>query len=303
MNAKTSSKHPIAPDEALAEAFAKAFGAELSQSSRGASREACLRAAATACRGLLGERWAQTQAADRQRLDEGKSRRVHYLSMEFLMGRALGNALAALGLAGELQKALAPTGQDLGGVLEREPDAALGNGGLGRLAACFLDSFAELDVPSFGYGLRYRYGMFAQQIQDGRQVEVPDAWMQAGASWDVPRPELSYPVGFGGRVLTEGGARRWIPGERLVAEAFDFIVPAHRGEHVSTLRQWQARAEDPIDFAAFSRGDHALAARLQVQADALNWVLYPDDSSQAGRELRLKQEDRKSTRLNSSHRP
>ncbi|OGT56541.1 MAG: glycogen phosphorylase [Gammaproteobacteria bacterium RIFCSPHIGHO2_12_FULL_63_22] len=280
----------MAPDEALADAFAKAFRDELSQSSRGASREACLRAAATACRGLLGERWARTQAADRQRLDEGATRRVHYLSMEFLMGRALGNALAALGLAGDLQKALAPTGQDLGGVLEREPDAALGNGGLGRLAACFLDSFAELDVPSFGYGLRYRYGMFAQQIQDGRQVEVPDAWMQAGACWDVPRPELSYPVGFGGRVLTEGGARRWIPGERMVAEAFDFIVPAHQGEHVSTLRQWQARAEDPIDFAAFSRGDHAQAARLQVQADALNWVLYPDDSSQAGRELRLKQE-------------
>ena len=290
MNAKTNANPSTAPGEALAAAFAKAFAAQLSQSSRGASREACLRAAATACRGLLGERWARTQAADRQRLDEGKSRRVHYLSMEFLMGRALGNALAALGLAGELQKALAPTGQDLGSVLEREPDAALGNGGLGRLAACFLDSFAELDVPSFGYGLRYRYGMFAQQIQDGRQVEVPDAWMQAGACWDVLRPELSYPVGFGGRVLTEGGARRWIPGERLVAEAFDFIVPAHQGEHVSTLRQWQARAEDPIDFAAFSRGDHAQAARLQVQADALNWVLYPDDSSQAGRELRLKQE-------------
>ena len=290
MNAKTNANPSTTPRDALAAAYTKAFAAELSQSSRGASREACLRAAAIACRGLLGERWARTQAADRQRLDDGQSRRVHYLSMEFLMGRALGNALAALGLAGELQEALAPTGQDLGSVLEREPDAALGNGGLGRLAACFLDAFAELDVPSFGYGLRYRYGMFAQQIQDGRQVEVPDAWMQAGACWDVPRPELSYPVGFGGRVLTEGGARRWIPGERLVAEAFDFIVPAHQGEHVSTLRQWQARAEDPIDFAAFSRGDHAQAARLQVQADALNWVLYPDDSSQAGRELRLKQE-------------
>ncbi|MCX7042243.1 MAG: glycogen/starch/alpha-glucan phosphorylase [Gammaproteobacteria bacterium] len=290
MNAKTSSKPSSAANDTLAEAFARAFGDDLAQSSRGATREACLRAAATACRGLLGERWARTQAADRQRLAEGASRRVHYLSMEFLMGRALGNALAALGLTGELQKALAPSGQDLGSVLEREPDAALGNGGLGRLAACFLDSFAELDVPSFGYGLRYRYGMFAQQIQDGRQVEVPDAWMQGGAGWDVPRPELAYPVGFGGRVMTEGGARRWIPGERLVAEAFDFIVPAHQGEHVSTLRQWQARAEDPIDFAAFSRGDHAQAARLQVQADALNWVLYPDDSSQAGRELRLKQE-------------
>ena len=290
VNAKTSSTESRDAPVALAEAFATAFASELAQSPRGASREACLRAAAVACRGLLADRWSRTQASDRQRVDSGQARRVHYLSMEFLMGRALGNALAALGLTSELHKALAPTGQGLGNVLEREPDAALGNGGLGRLAACFLDSFAELDVPSFGYGLRYRYGMFAQQIQDGRQVEVPDAWMQGGASWDVPRPELSYPVGFGGRVLTEGGARRWIPGERMVAEAFDFIVPAHHGEHVSTLRQWQARAEEPIDFAAFSRGDHAGAARLQVQADALNWVLYPDDSSPAGRELRLKQE-------------
>ena len=290
MNAKTSLPASRAADTGLSSAFANAFACELAQSSQGATREACLRAAAGACRDVLAQRWAATQASDRRTVASGTARRVHYLSMEFLMGRALGNALTALGLEGDVQRALGATGHDLPDVLEQEHDAALGNGGLGRLAACFLDSFAELGLPSFGYGLRYRYGMFAQQIQNGRQIEAPDDWMKFGNAWDVARPDVAYAVGFGGQVLTEGGARRWIPAERLLAEAFDFIVPAHHGKHVSTLRQWQASAEQPIDFAAFSRGDHALAARHRVQADALNWVLYPDDSSPAGRELRLKQE-------------
>ena len=289
MIAKTSPPASAAADN-LSCAFATVFAQALGQSSQGTTRDACLRAAASACRDVLARRWAATQASDWGAVASGSARRVHYLSMEFLMGRALGNALAALGLERDVQRSLASVGQDLSAVLEHENDAALGNGGLGRLAACFLDAFAELGVPSFGYGLRYRYGMFAQQIQDGRQVEAPDDWMKTGNAWDVPRPDAVYAVGFGGRVATEGGARCWIPAERLLAEAFDFIVPAHHGEHVSTLRQWQASAEQPIDFAAFCRGDHEQAARHRVQADALNWVLYPDDSSAAGRELRLKQE-------------
>ena len=268
--------------------FEAAFARELAQAITPGA-EAGLRAAAAACRQVLADRWAATQARDRERLDAGGLRRVHYLSMEFLMGRALGNALAALGLRERFERAL-PAGLALSSLIEREPDAALGNGGLGRLAACFLDAFAALGVPSFGYGLRYRYGMFSQRIQDGRQVEVPEPWLQAATGWDVPRPELAFPVGLGGRVVNDGGARRWIPSERLVAEAFDFIVPSHHDGHVSTLREWQARAESPIDLAAFSRGDAAGAARAQLQADALNWVLYPDDSTPAGRELRLKQE-------------
>jgi starch phosphorylase len=249
-----------------------------------------LRAAASACRELLGQRWASTQAQD-SRLDvEARSRRVHYLSMEFLMGRALGNALAALGLQDELAQLLGAQGVQLGDVLEQERDAALGNGGLGRLAACFLDSFAELGLPSFGYGLRYQYGMFAQRIQDGKQVEAPDDWMPMGNPWEVHRPELNYLVRFGGRVVVEGGVRRWLAGELLQAQAYDFIVPAHHGERVSTLRQWQASAQAAIDFSAFCQGDYAAASRHRVAADALNWVLYPDDSTPAGRELRLKQE-------------
>jgi starch phosphorylase len=271
------------------EAFQHAFARNLAQSAVGATRDACLHAAAAACREVLAQRWAATQAQDAAE-HNAASRRVHYLSMEFLMGRALGNALAALGLDEELKQALGRAGLVLSDVLEAERDAALGNGGLGRLAACFLDSFAELGLPSFGYGLRYRYGMFAQGVRDGRQVEAPDDWMADGNPWDVHRPELRYVIGFGGAVEEAGEMRRWIPAERVVAHAYDFIVPAHHGERVSTLRQWQASALQPIDYAVFCTGDHAAAARHCVAADMLNWILYPDDSTEAGRELRLKQE-------------
>ena len=278
------------PEADLREAFRTAVARELGQSVQKASVDACLFAAATACRELLAQRWAQTQLDDSKPEGTQTVRRVHYLSMEFLMGRALGNALAALGLEGELREQLQSIGVNLSDVLESENDAALGNGGLGRLAACFLDSFAELGLPSFGYGLRYQFGMFAQRIQDGKQVEAPDDWMTQSNPWEVHRPERCYTVGFGGRVHVEGGVRRWEPAERLQAQAYDFIVPSHRGERVSTLRQWHASAQRPIDFAAFCQGDYAAAARHRVAADALNWVLYPDDSTAAGRELRLKQE-------------
>ncbi|MFZ5549173.1 MAG: glycogen/starch/alpha-glucan phosphorylase [Pseudomonadota bacterium] len=276
---------------ALRAAFRAAFDRELGLSTLGATPAAAMRAAAAACRDLLAQRWARTQAEDAGPDGQRVSRRVHYLSMEFLMGRALGNAVAALGLDAELREALAAHGHDLPAVLEREPDAALGNGGLGRLAACFLDAFAEQGLPAFGYGLRYRYGMFAQGIDGGRQVERPDDWMKHGEPWELPRPELRYPVGFGGHVVIGADRRHhWRPAEHLVAHAYDFIVPAHHSERVATLRQWHAAAADPIDFSAFCHGDYAAASRHQVAADALNWVLYPDDSTAAGRALRLKQE-------------
>ena len=277
----------------LAPAFQAAYRRELAQRSDGASPEACLWAAAQASRELLAERWARTQAEDRVNTS---ARRVHYLSMEFLMGRALGNAVAALGLDQALRAATEAAGQALPDVLEREADAALGNGGLGRLAACFLDSFATLGLPSFGYGVRYQYGMFAQQIAGGRQVEAPDDWLKRGNPWEIVRPELRWLIGFGGRVDadgsdgSDGSARRWLPAERIVATAYDFIVPGHGTERVSTLRQWHASSEHPIDFAAFCRGEHLASGRERLSADMLNWVLYPDDSTQAGREMRLKQE-------------
>jgi starch phosphorylase len=282
-------KESTSSRDSLRANFRAAFQRALEQSTDRASASACLQAAAAACRTVLGERWAATQRQDASG-SSTDSRRVHYLSMEYLMGRALSNALAALGVQEDVRAAVAKAGYQLPDVLEREADAALGNGGLGRLAACFLDSFAELGLPSFGYGMRYEYGMFAQQIQDGRQVEQPDDWMRHGNPWEIARPDVQYAVGFGGRVEADNGITRWVPAERLLATAYDFIVPAHHSERVSTLRQWHASAERPIDFAAFCRGDHAAAASHRVSADALNWVLYPDDSTASGRELRLKQE-------------
>jgi starch phosphorylase len=278
---KHASRSPAGAD------FQRQFQRHLSQRMDRSSPVASLLAAAAVCRDLLADRWAATQQADAAR----NVRRVHYLSMEFLMGRALTNALSALELSEEVAKVagragLAPVGQ----IVESEPDAALGNGGLGRLAACFLDAFATLELPSFGYGLRYRYGMFAQRVQDGRQVEVPDEWLAFGNIWEMPRQEIRHVVGFGGIVSSEGANRRWTPRELVLADAIDFVVPGHGTERVSTLRQWQASAARPIELAAFCRGEHLASGQHQQAADALNWVLYPDDSTQAGRELRLKQE-------------
>jgi glycogen phosphorylase len=299
MNPSSVPAHPAADlpaaDNALAEDFARAYRRALAQRSDAPGAAASSAAAAYAARAQLVERWATTQAADTRRISaDGRGpKRVHYLSMEFLMGRAMRNALAALGLECRLADILGAEGgaaPALDMLINHEPDAALGNGGLGRLAACFLDAFATLGLPSFGYGLRYEHGMFAQVIQDGRQVELPDEWLRQGNPWELVRPELRYPVGLGGTVHHEGGLHRWVPAETLLAQAYDFIVPGHGTERVSTLRQWNAQPSHSIDFPAFCRGEHAAAAQHLLEAQRLNWVLYPDDSTQAGRELRLRQE-------------
>ncbi|WP_207225107.1 glycogen/starch/alpha-glucan phosphorylase [Rivibacter subsaxonicus] len=280
---KTAAPKLGAVPAALLKRIEREAGSDAAQ----AAPAAWMRAVAKACRGELEERLNETMLADRA----SGAKRVHYLSMEFLMGRALGNALAALELDAPFAEVARHAGVEPGEVLEREHDAALGNGGLGRLAACFLDSLATLGVPSFGYGLRYRYGMFAQRIQDGRQVETPDDWQSLGDPWEVPRHELRYEVGFGGHVTAEDGCgRRWEPAQIVHADAVDFVVPGHDTRRVSVLRQWEAVAVRPLDYAAFSRGDHFGAAHDKVAAESLNWVLYPDDSTPAGRELRLKQE-------------
>jgi glycogen phosphorylase len=276
-----------------AEGFRQRVAHAIASSANPASSRIGLNAVAGAVREELLRRWAHTQAQDRThlaRIVEGDARRVHYLSMEFLMGRAMGNALAALGLSDAAQHVLAHHSTTLASVLEREGDAALGNGGLGRLAACFLDSMAELGLPAFGYGLRYQFGMFSQRIVQGQQHEVPDDWLADGNPWEVPRHELKYTVSFGGVVRRDGARRIWEPAETLCAQAFDFIVPAHHGERVATLRMWHATSAQGIDFAALTRGDHEAAGRARSRADALNWVLYPDDTTHAGRELRLRQE-------------
>ena len=234
----------------------------------------------------LSERWVQTQALER----EAKVRRVYYLSMEFLMGRSLCNALAALDLHEDAAAAVQAHAAQLEDVAEQEADAALGNGGLGRLAACFLDSMATLGLPSFGYGIRYEYGMFAQDIVHGRQVEHPDPWLADGSPWEFPRAGISVPVHFGGRVEQDGDMSLWRPAAEVIAKAYDMVVPGHGTRKVSTLRLWKAAAPAHIDLHAFNSGDYARAAEVKNQFENISWVLYPNDSTPAGRELRLRQE-------------
>ncbi len=254
-----------------------------------ASPDDLMHAVAHVAREQLSRRWVQNDSCDRQ----AKARRVYYLSMEFLMGRTLGNALAALGLqdgAAELARSHAAKLEDLASL---EPDAALGNGGLGRLAACFLDSMATLGLPSFGYGIRYEFGMFAQSIQGGRQVERPDAWLADGTPWEFPRAGVSYPVRFGGWVeppVLPGHPSVWHHAAEVNAKAHDMVVPGHGTERVSTLRLWKAAAPAQIDLHAFNSGDYARAAEYKNQFENISWVLYPNDSTPAGRELRLRQE-------------
>jgi glycogen phosphorylase len=287
---KSQSPEARPPASQAREAVATALLARVERESGHApddtALEVWMRTAAHLCRAELAERMNTTLRADR----EGRAKRVHYLSMEFLMGRALTNALAALGLEPGFRAAAAAAGRDPHEILDREPDAALGNGGLGRLAACFLDSMATLELPSFGYGLRYEYGMFDQRIHDGRQTEEPNDWLRNGNPWELHRPELRFPIGFGGRVVSDGPGRRWVPGEVLTANAYDFIVPGFATRRVAVLRQWQAAPSQPIDFAAFSRGDYVAAGAAKLAAETIHWVLYPDDSTPAGRTLRLRQE-------------
>ncbi len=243
-------------------------------------------AVALLAREQLSQRWVETQAQERQ----ARARRVVYLSMEFLMGRTLSNALAALNLTGGAAQGLAQHAHTLEDVAAREPDAALGNGGLGRLAACFLDSMATLGMPSFGYGIRYEYGMFAQGIQNGAQIEYPDPWLQDGTPWEFPRADIGYPVRFGGWIEHIDGVSVWHHGGAVVAKAYDMVVPGHGTDHVSTLRLWKAVAPAHLDLGVFNAGDYARAANIKNEFENISWVLYPNDSTPAGRELRLKQE-------------
>ena len=239
-----------------------------------------------ALRDSIIDRWIEST----RRTYEQSGKRVYYLSMEFLIGRLLRDALSNMGETQEMQEALAAHGLDLGALEELEPDAALGNGGLGRLAACFMESLATLDIPAYGYGIRYVNGMFRQRIDDGWQTEFPENWLAHGNPWEFERLESSYHVGFGGEVVADGDAVVWHPAEHVEATAVDTPVVGWRGKRVNTLRLWSATALDPLKLDAFNAGDHMGALADQVKADSLVRVLYPADSHQAGQELRLRQE-------------
>lgn len=223
-------------------------------------------------------------------------KRVYYLSLEFLIGRLLRDTLNNLEMTGPVADALDLLGVDVDAIASLEPDAALGNGGLGRLAACFMDSMASVGIPAYGYGIRYINGMFRQEISDGWQVELPETWLAHGNPWEFERRESAYEIGFGGIVESVGGGAEggvsmvWKPQERLQAAAFDTPVVGWRGRRVNTLRLWNAQALDPILLEAFNAGDHVGALKESSKASAITRVLYPADSTPAGQELRLRQE-------------
>jgi starch phosphorylase len=218
-------------------------------------------------------------------------KRVYYLSMEFLIGRLLTDAMSNLGITDVCRQTLAELEVDFDAVIRSEPDAALGNGGLGRLAACFLDSMSTLGVAGFGYGIRYQHGLFRQRLADGWQVEQAENWLMLGHPWEFERPECSYLVNFGGHAdPAKPPELRWEPGETVIASANDTPITGWTGTHVNTLRLWSAKPAGLFDLSRFNQGDYLRAAAQEVLAETITRVLYPDDSTEQGRELRLKQE-------------
>ncbi|MFA5645601.1 MAG: glycogen/starch/alpha-glucan phosphorylase [Candidatus Ratteibacteria bacterium] len=277
--------------EKLSQAFLKKRQYSLAKDRYTATSYDNFSALSYAVRDRLVERWLATQ----QRYHDKNRKRVYYLSMEFLIGRLLGNNLVNLGIECEAKEALAMQGLDIAAILEEEEDAGLGNGGLGRLAACFLDSMATLGIPAHGYGIRYDYGIFAQKIINGHQVELPDEWLKNGFPWEFARPEHSVKIGFYGRtVMTQDPAERlnvrWIGTEDVIAVPYDVPVPGYRNGVVNTLRLWSARSSEEFDLDYFNHGDYTRAVYKKVLSENISKVLYPSDSASHGQELRLKQE-------------
>ena len=250
-----------------------------------------LMATAFALRDQIVDRWlAGIDAAYQQ-----GSKRIYYLSLEFLIGRLLFDNLNNLNKLDTMRAALAGLDVDLDRLRALEPDAALGNGGLGRLAACFMESMATLDVPAHGYGIRYEHGLFRQVMKNGWQQEFPEDWLALGNPWEFHRPEVSYQIGFGGAIeavpISEAAVRHvWHPAETIEAVAYDTPSVGWRGRRVNTLRLWSARSADPLRLDTFNHGDHAGALAEQVKAESIAKVLYPSDATPAGQELRLRQE-------------
>jgi glycogen phosphorylase len=248
-------------------------------------------AAALTIRDRIVHRWL---AVDRANHAQGR-KRVYYLSLEFLIGRLFADVLCNLGWTEIFRAALGDLGVDLNRLQAAEPDAALGHGGLGRLAACFMESMATLGIPAYGYGIRYDHGLFRQVIKDGWQQEYPEEWLSFGNPWEFARPEVIYDIHFGGWVemtVSPTGVKRsvWHPAETIEAVAYDIPIVGWRGRHVNPLRLWSARAVDPLRLDAFNMGDHVGALSEQTRAEAISKILYPSDATPAGLELRLRQE-------------
>ncbi|MER9227106.1 glycogen/starch/alpha-glucan phosphorylase [Mesorhizobium sp. M0664] len=281
------------PDpKTLAEEVLQALKYRLGKGTNVATQYDWLTASIKVVRDRIVDHWMQaTQEAYAQ-----QEKRVYYLSLEFLIGRLMRDAFSNLGLMDNMREALSSLGVDLDIIAALEPDAALGNGGLGRLAACFMESMATVNIPTHGYGIRYANGMFRQEIHDGWQVELPETWLDHGNPWEFERRERSFEVGFGGSVESitskDGRLERhvWKPTEHVLAVAYDTPVVGWRANRVNTLRLWSGMPVDPILLDKFNAGDHIGALAESNKADALSRVLYPADSHKAGQELRLRQE-------------
>lgn len=258
----------------------------IGRSPKEASQRDWLNATLYAVRDFVTEGWITTARQSRSE----ETRRVYYLSMEFLIGRTLSNAMLAEGVYDVAKQALSELNVNLEDVLEKEVDPGLGNGGLGRLAACFMDSIATLALPGVGYGIRYEYGMFKQEIEDGHQVEKPDAWLDKGAAWEFIRPSKRHTVRFGGGIHFEGKKCIWTSKEEVEALAYDQMIPGYANDSAATLRLWSAYAGDRFDLADFNKDDYFAAVQDRTLSKNISRVLYPDDSTWSGRELRLRQE-------------
>ena len=283
---------PLSCDsEGLRESIAQHFTRSLGRDVEDADARYLYKAVALSVRDRLMERWRET----REVMERTTTRRTYYLSMEFLMGRALGNAVYNLGMHAELDKALKVLGLSLHEIEQLEQDAGLGNGGLGRLAACFLDSCATLALPVTGYGLRYRYGMFRQRIENGWQVERPDNWLSHGHVWELERPELACNVRFGGHVelitdLHGEVKHRWVNTDDVRAVPYDVPVPGYGNGVVNTLRLWASAATDEFNLSEFNAGGYTESVAAKNAAENITMVLYPNDSSENGKVLRLRQQ-------------
>ncbi|WP_375272494.1 glycogen/starch/alpha-glucan phosphorylase [Sphingomonas sp.] len=287
MNAPTVVAAPSTERGSLASAILDTLVHRIGKDEHAARPHDWLAATILTVRNEIIERWMDSTRA----AHAAGAKRVYYLSLEFLIGRLLRDTLSNLLKTDEVASALSELGVSLAELEEIEPDAALGNGGLGRLAACFMESMATLDLPGYGYGIRYVNGMFRQRIDNGWQMELPETWLAHGNPWEFERRESAYFIGFGGEVTgSEQGAVHWHPAEGVEAVAVDTPMVGWRGRRVNTLRLWTARAFDPIKLDAFNAGDFQGALADQLRAETLTRVLYPNDSTAAGQELRLRQE-------------
>ena len=283
---------PLGMDsESINEDFRRYFTLTLGRDKRCRSTHYPFVALALALRDRLMERWKYTRYAH----EESDCRRAHYMSLEFLMGRALSNTTLNLGVDDAATQALYDLGIELEEIAEAEHDAGLGNGGLGRLAACFLDSCATLNLPVIGYGIRYEYGMFRQRIENGFQVEEPDHWLRDGNPWEQERPEYTQRVHFGGRsesyIDADGELRmRWVDTQDVLAVPYDLPIPGYRNNTVNTLRLWSAAATDEFDLGEFNAGSYPESVAAKNNAEHISMVLYPNDASENGKELRLRQQ-------------